>query len=49
MAKVIGLIYDWDENWVGGSYYIENLILALGALPGQQPALKIYTKKKGNF
>jgi glycosyltransferase involved in cell wall biosynthesis len=30
--KKIGLIYNYDENWVGGAYYIENLVFALDKL-----------------
>ncbi len=39
----IGLIYSVNENWIAGTYYIENLINALGSLPEiEQPFLKIY-------
>ena len=29
----IGIIYTYDENWIGGTYYIQNLISALNNLP----------------
>lgn len=31
--RKIGLIYRYNENWIGGTYYIENLIAALNLLP----------------
>lgn len=34
--------FDLDENWIGGSFYIRNLISALGALPkAEQPHVTI--------
>src|ERR1700744_5594021 len=30
--KAIGLSYIYNENWIGGTYYIENLIHALNSL-----------------
>lgn len=42
--KRVALIYAYSENWIGGTYYIENLIAALGQLPdNQQPMLLIFT------
>ena len=42
--KKIGLIYKYDENWIGGTYYIQNLISALNLLPDKiKPELKIIT------
>jgi len=49
MVKTIGLIYDHDENWIAGSYYIENLIFALLTLPSEKPFLKIYTRTEADF
>lgn len=46
MAKrrKIGLIYQYNENWIGGTYYIENLISALAYLPERiKPELIIFT------
>ena len=34
--KRIGLSYTYNENWIGGTYYIENLINALNTLPDQE-------------
>ena len=46
MAKrrKVALIYTYNENWIGGTYYIENLISALAQLPDrQQPELLIFS------
>jgi glycosyltransferase involved in cell wall biosynthesis len=32
----IALNYSYDENWIGGTYYIENLIFALNALKDEE-------------
>jgi glycosyltransferase involved in cell wall biosynthesis len=41
--KRIALIYAYNENWIGGTYYIENLITALAQLPDdKQPELIIF-------
>lgn len=48
MAKraVVGLIYSNDQNWIGGTYYIENLILALFTLsPNDKPFIKLFCSK----
>jgi len=49
MGLVIGLIYDHNENWIAGTYYIENLISALRSIRGEKPLLKIYTQKEELF
>lgn len=42
--KRIGLNYTYNENWIGGTYYIENLIYALNTLPdAQKPHIVIIT------
>lgn len=42
--KRIALIYAYSENWIGGTYYIENLISALSQLPdSNKPKLFIFT------
>jgi glycosyltransferase involved in cell wall biosynthesis len=41
--KVLGLIYGYNEAWIGGSYYIENLISCLFTLPSSdQPQIRVY-------
>lgn len=43
----IALNYKYDENWIGGTYYIENLIHALNTLPNvTKPDLLILTSKE---
>ncbi len=50
MAITIGIIYDRDENWIAGSYYIENLVFALKAVTHiEKPHLKIYSREKKQF
>jgi hypothetical protein len=42
--KRVALIYAYNENWIGGTYYIENLIASLAQLPDtQQPELLIFS------
>jgi glycosyltransferase involved in cell wall biosynthesis len=48
MAEVIGLIYGHNENWIAGSYYIQNLAHALNHLK-EKPALKIYSESEEDF
>ena len=48
--RKIALIYRYDENWIGGTYYIENLINALGTLPAsEQPELTVLTERPEDF
>lgn len=49
MAFVIGLIYSRNENWVAGSYYVQNLVSALRSLPDATPQLKIYSENQTEF
>ncbi len=42
----IGLVFAHNENWIGGTYYILNLIYALKTLPTeQQPNLVVFVGK----
>lgn len=44
--KNIAIIFDLDENWIGGSYYFKNLISALGMLPEEEkPMLTLLSDK----
>jgi len=46
MLGNIGLTFDLNENWIGGSYYIRNLIAAMGMLPGdEQPIITLLSAK----
>lgn len=48
--RKIGLIYQYNENWIGGTYYIENLISALNQLPkNQKPRLTIFVSSVSHF
>lgn len=49
-GKRVGIIYNFDENWIGGAYYIQNLIRSLNYLPEkEQIQLHILTKDKFRF
>ena len=42
-GKRVGIFFSYNENWIGGSYYIINLIEALKLLPAdKQPHLSIF-------
>lgn len=47
--KQIGIIYDYNEDWIGGTYYIQNLIAALGKMPNQTLSLVIFTELDKNY
>jgi glycosyltransferase involved in cell wall biosynthesis len=32
----VGIIYQYNEGWIGGVYYVQNLITALGKLPEEK-------------
>ncbi len=42
----LGISFDYDENWIGGSYYVLNLLSALKQLaPARQPLLVLFGSK----
>lgn len=46
----VGLLFSYDENWIGGTYYILNLIKALKAQDDSvQPQLVIFSTEEKNF
>ena len=46
----LGLIFSVDENWIGGTYYILNLISALATLPDhRRPFVTVLSKKRSDF
>lgn len=48
--KKIGLIYNYDENWIAGAYYILNIIKALNILDDRlKPEILIFAKEKKDF
>lgn len=48
--KKIGLLFFYSDNWIGGSYYIINLVQALNQLEdNKKPYLFIFTKTKEEF
>ncbi|UOE48314.1 glycosyltransferase [Mucilaginibacter sp. SMC90] len=48
--KRIGLSYAYNENWIGGTYYIENLINALNSLNDEEkPHIVLLTDSYENF
>nr|WP_321410889.1 glycosyltransferase [uncultured Carboxylicivirga sp.] len=48
--KRIGLIYNYNEGWIGGTYYVENIVHALKQLDKEyQPKVFVYTNIKKTF
>lgn len=48
--KKIGLFYSYDENWIGGSYYLQNLLMSLNTLPNKEkPYITIFTNTLESF
>lgn len=48
--RKIGIHYRYNENWIGGTYYIENLIAALNTLPESlKPELIFFTDTDEQF
>lgn len=46
----IGIIYSYDENWIGGTYYYQNLIQSLNLLPNdKKPHLVILSNSLSSF
>jgi hypothetical protein len=46
----LGLIFSYDEGWIGGTYYILNLIEALNKVPiEKQPEIIILSKNIDDF
>ena len=44
--KRIGIIYRGGKGWIGGVYYIQNVINALNILPDKDKPLAIRTRSK---
>lgn len=48
--RKIALRYVYDENWIGGTYYIQNLVSAINQLPDhKKPQLVIFTQEEKDF
>jgi glycosyltransferase involved in cell wall biosynthesis len=48
--KHIGLIYKYNETWIGGTYYLENIINALKILPEKEkPFLHIFAEDESIY
>lgn len=48
--KRIGLIYFFDNSWLGGLYYAQNLVYALGTLADEfRPTIDVYCHKENEF
>ena len=46
----LGLIFEVNEGWIGGTYYILNLISSLQTLPAEEkPVITILSKNKSDF
>jgi glycosyltransferase involved in cell wall biosynthesis len=45
--KRVAVIFSYNENWIAGSYYIQNLIFALNQLPDEEkPELVVLSDEK---
>lgn len=45
--RQIALTFDLNEDWIGGSYYIQNLMYALGRLPeDEQPIITLISSEE---
>jgi glycosyltransferase involved in cell wall biosynthesis len=48
--KAIGIVYIYNEGWIGGTYYIENLIHAINTLEDhRKPVITILTTEEVNY
>ncbi|RTL49091.1 MAG: glycosyltransferase [Sphingobacteriales bacterium] len=48
--RKIGLLYQYNENWIGGTYYIQNLVIALNRLAREEkPFLVIICQDRTTF
>ncbi|MBO9200146.1 MULTISPECIES: glycosyltransferase [Niastella] len=48
--KEIGLIYFYNDGWIGGTYYVLNLAKALNSLPeDQKPVIHLVTNSEQDF
>jgi glycosyltransferase involved in cell wall biosynthesis len=46
----IGVPFNYDENWVGGAYYVKNVISSLNLLPShEQPDIVIISHTQASF
>ena len=46
----IGIIYIWDNNWLGGKYYLQNLLVALNTLSDEKkPVVNLYCLNDTSF
>lgn len=46
----LGLVYIWDKNWLGGKYYLQNLLIALNTLDDvKKPHVNLYCLDDDTF
>lgn len=46
----IGILYAYNENWIGSTYYIQNLICALNLLDDEgKPEIMVVTREPGEY
>lgn len=47
---LVGIRFDYDENWIGGAYYIKNLIACLNLLPDdEKPELLLLSREEKTY
>jgi glycosyltransferase involved in cell wall biosynthesis len=48
--RKVGIVYQYDEGWIGGSYYVQNLIAALNKLAdAQKPEIHVVCSTENDF
>ena len=48
--KQINLLYTYNTNWIGGTYYVLNIIKAFNGLPDhEKPIVGIYSPLKSDI
>ena len=48
--SIIGILYQPDNNWIGGTYYIQNLVQALNTCADADlPVIKVYCNSHEDF
>lgn len=46
----IAVIYSYSKNWIGGTYYVQNLVKALNSLDdSSKPVVNVYTQDEKTF
>ncbi|MBX9782838.1 MAG: glycosyltransferase [Chitinophagaceae bacterium] len=48
--KNIAVVYDYNENWIGGTYYIQNLLSAINSIAdNKKPVVCVFTNSEKHY